>query len=142
MSDSIIADSSGLISLLFSKDSNNFLAVRVSKSIIEVKRRIVIPGDIFTEIVNIIGKKQGHKKAFQVGAAIISSDLYTIIDTAKEIRNAAFDKFEKQSESVSFTDCIVMAFADEFGTREIFGFDEAFRKNGYIRIGVDKKKKT
>lgn len=139
MNNSVIADSSGLISLLFPKDSNNFLAVRVSKSIVEVESRIILPGDIFTEIVNIIGKKQGHKKALQVGTAIMFSDLYTIMDTAKEIREAAFYKFKKQSESVSFTDCIVMAFADEYETKEIFGFDDAFRKNGYIRIGIDKK---
>jgi predicted nucleic acid-binding protein len=32
---------------------------------------------------------------------------------------------------VSFTDCLVMAVADRFGTKVIFGFDEVFRKNGY-----------
>jgi predicted nucleic acid-binding protein len=32
---------------------------------------------------------------------------------------------------VSFTDCVVMAVADTYGTKRIFGFDEAFTKNGY-----------
>jgi predicted nucleic acid-binding protein len=32
---------------------------------------------------------------------------------------------------VSFTDCIVMANADEYGTKTIFGFDTDHAKNGY-----------
>lgn len=33
---------------------------------------------------------------------------------------------------------LVMAFVDKYETRETFGFDESFRKNGQIRIGMDK----
>ena len=136
---SIIADSSGLISLLFPKDSNNKIAVKIGNFLVSSSSRIIIPGDIFTEIVNIVGKKEGHSQAFQVGSRLITSYLYEIIDVTKNLRDKAFMKFKKQPKSVSLTDCIVMAFADEFETKEIFGFDEAFKKNGYIRIGIDEK---
>jgi predicted nucleic acid-binding protein len=43
----------------------------------------------------------------------------------------ALSRFATQSESVSLTDCIVMAVADDYETLDSFGFDEAFRKNGY-----------
>lgn len=56
------------------------------------------------------------------------------------IRLRALQNFQNQPAYVSFTDCVVMAFADEYETKDIFGFDEAFRKNGYIRVGIDKKK--
>ena len=64
--------------------------------------------------------------------------MFIIAETTLEVRIEALEKFQKQPKSVSFTDCIVMAFADEYETREIFGFDDAFRKNGYIRFGIDK----
>ena len=37
----------------------------------------------------------------------------------------------KNEDYYHFTDCIVMANADSFKTKDIFGFDEVFRKNGY-----------
>jgi predicted nucleic acid-binding protein len=36
------------------------------------------------------------------------------------------------AESVSYTDCIVMVVATGSKTKEIFGFDDAFGKNGYL----------
>ena len=38
------------------------------------------------------------------------------------------------SESVSYTDAVVMAVADEYETQKIFGFDEAFATCGYENI--------
>jgi predicted nucleic acid-binding protein len=43
-------------------------------------------------------------------------------------------KFKTAADAVSFTDCIVMAVADEYGTREIFGFDKQFADAGYQRL--------
>jgi predicted nucleic acid-binding protein len=37
-------------------------------------------------------------------------------------------------EAVSFTDCLVMAVADEYGTKDIFDFDKQFADAGYIRL--------
>jgi hypothetical protein len=34
---------------------------------------------------------------------------------------AALEKFKTQSQAVSLTDCIVMAVADHYGTKDIFG---------------------
>jgi predicted nucleic acid-binding protein len=35
---------------------------------------------------------------------------------------------------VSLTDCIVMAIADHYGTKDIFGFDKQFADAGYHRL--------
>ncbi len=139
MNKSIIIDSSAFISLGTITDSNYQKATAISNRIGKEDRVIVMPGEIFTEIVNVAGKKIGHKAAMDQANKIISSKAVNIEETTSDIRQSALDKFKKQPESVSFTDCVVMAFADEFDTREIFGFDDSFRKNGYIRIGVDKK---
>lgn len=139
MNKPIIIDSSAFISLGTITDSNYIKATEVSSQIDKEDRIIVMPGEIFTEIVNVVGKKICHQAAIDQAEKILSSKSMHIKETTSDIRKNAFKKFKAQPESVSFTDCIVMAFADEFETREIFGFDQAFRKNGYIRIGIDKK---
>ena len=134
----IIADSSGIISLISETDKNNSLAVKISLKLEKAKGSIIVPTEVFAEILNITGKKLGHKIALIVAEKILSMKTFLISDTNEKIRKRAMDIFKDQPESVSFTDCIVMANADSFKTKDIFGFDEVFRKNGYKRIGVDK----
>ena len=134
----IILDTSAFISLGNIDDSNYEKARSFGKDIEEKKLNIVVPGEIFTEIINVVGKKIGHKAAILQSEKILKSESFTIAETNHQIRMEALEKFARQPKSVSFTDCIVMAFADEYETREIFGFDDVFRKNGYIRFGIDK----
>lgn len=141
MNPPLILDSSAYISLGSISDSNYRRAEAISKIIQDTRRSVIVPGDVFTEILNVVGKKGSHKRAVIQGHQLLSSDVFTITDTTSNIRQDAFEIFKKQPESVSFTDCIVMATADHYETNEIFGFDEAFRKNGYIRFGIDIPKK-
>ena len=134
----IILDTSAFISLGNIDDSNYEKARSIGKDIEEKKLNIVVPGEIFTEIINVVGKKIGHRAAILQSEKILKSESFTIAETTHQIRMEALEKFARQPQSVSFTDCIVMAFADEYETREIFGFDDVFRKNGYIRFGIDK----
>ena len=134
----IILDTSAFISLGNIDDSNYEKARSIGTDIEEKKLNIVVPGEIFTEIINVVGKKIGHRAAILQSEKILKSESFTITETTHQIRMEALEKFARQPKSVSFTDCIVMAFADEYETREIFGFDNAFRKNGYMRFGIDK----
>lgn len=139
MSPPVIIDTSAFISLGTITDSNHKKAQEISNRIKEENISIVVPGDIFTETMNVIGRKVGHKAAVMQANDIFLDRSLIVSETTSHIRQDALDKFQKQPESVSFTDCIVMAFADEYETKEIFGFDESFKKNGYIRIGIDRK---
>ena len=49
-------------------------------------------------------------------------------------QSSALKKFATVAESVSFTDCMVMTIADDYGTPEIFGFDKPFQDAGYQRL--------
>ena len=135
----IIADSSGLISLISEDDTNHKLAIKISKEVSGLNALIVVPSDVFSETLNVIGKKFSHSLAVKVGEEIASSGTYTIRETDDLLRDNALNLFSSQAESVSFTDCVVMVFADKFNTKDIFGFDDAFRKNGYNRLGFDKQ---
>lgn len=138
MNSPIIADSSALFSLVVKTDQNYAKAIKISKELLHRKANVIIPGEVFAEIVNALGRKINHKIAIKIGQKFLNTTSFIINDTTEQIRLTAFKKFKSQSESVSFTDCLVMAFADAFHTQDIFGFDQVFRKNGYKRLGVDK----
>ena len=135
----IIADSSGLISTFVQRDQNHNLAKKIKEKTIKDKNIIYLPHEVFSETVNIVGKKMGHEAAVDLGTTILQTDLFFVLPSNYALIKRALEMFYKQVQSVSFTDCMVMAFADEYETKEIFGFDESFKKNGYIRIGIDGK---
>lgn len=137
MKTTIIADSSGIISLISKSDKNHGKAVEISRKLDKVKGSVIVPGEVFSETLNIAGKKLGHSVALSIAESIQSAESFIIFDTTEEIRKRALDTYRNQPESVSFTDCIVMAAADLFDTKEIFGFDEVFHKSGYKRLGFD-----
>lgn len=134
----LIADSSALVSLASLTDSNHQKAIEISQQIKKEANQLLVSGEILSETLDVLGKKVNHAIAFATGLEVLRSNLFLIVETSEIIRIKALNMFKKQPFSVSFTDCLVMAFADEFETREIFGFDEAFRKNGYVRFGIDK----
>ena len=134
----IIVDSSGLISLISADDMNHKIAMRISEELGGLTALLIVSSDVFSETLNVIGKKFGHDLAVKVGQELSKSESYTIIETDEALRDSALVLFHTQAHSVSFTDCVVMACADKFNSKDIFGFDKVFKKNGYMRLGFDK----
>lgn len=127
----IIVDTSAVISLVSQTDSNHAHAETIGATVAASGRTLLVPEEVFTETVNTLGKKTGHDTAAAVGQRLQTSGEFTIMETTPTLRAAAMVRFETQPKGVSLTDCYVMVFADAFATKEIFGFDEAFAKNGY-----------
>ncbi len=125
-----VCDTSALVSLFNTRDSNHEQA----KDLIDVLRdrqaTILLPNEIVTETVNVIGRQLGHAVAFSVSRVLLGTD-FVLVETTPRIREQAFSFFRSLPDSVSFTDCLVMAVAEAFATNIIFGFDEVFRKNDY-----------
>lgn len=141
MKPSVVADTSALISLASLSDGNHKAAENISTSIKKNDYPLIIPGEVFTETINTLGRKAGHRSAIDTANELLDSKELVIVDTSPDVRKNALIKFKEQSESVSFTDCLVMACADVYKTNLIFGFDSAFRKNGYVRLGMDDQKR-
>ena len=127
----LIADTSGLISLSVTTDSNHKPAVTATERLWFTHSTILVPYEVFVETVNVLGKRVGHGKAASVASYLSQTRLFLVIDSSSETRQAALDRFATLPQSVSFTDAMVMALADEYRTRDIFGFDQAFEKSGY-----------
>ena len=127
----IIADSSALISLSIKSDRNHGQAANLVQQIAEDNRTVVIPCEVFAETVNILGKKFGHARAIEAVDILFDGTVFVVEDSGETIRRDALDWFGGIAEGVSYTDCIVMAVANASNTRLVFGFDDAFSKNGY-----------
>jgi predicted nucleic acid-binding protein len=130
-SELIIADSSALISLVIASDDYHATAEKLIQDIAAVNRIVIIPCEIFAETVNILGKKFGHALTVDAVKVLLDGGVFSIEDTRDADRREALEWFRSMSEGVSYTDCLVMVVATSSKTKEIFGFDDAFRKQGY-----------
>jgi predicted nucleic acid-binding protein len=128
----ILADSSGLISLLIDTDHNHAKAKAIAQSLSEEQVSVFIPSEIFAETINILGKKYGHTQATRFVDSLLQSVIFLVKPSSDIARRDALDLFKTATSSVSYTDCLVMAMAEQHGTVEIFGFDEIFGKRGYF----------
>jgi predicted nucleic acid-binding protein len=124
----IIADTSGLVSLFHPGDRNHHVAVEAAKRLQNESKDILIPPSVFVEFLNILGRKLSHSVA--LAAASELTPPFLILNEPRDNTNA-LEKFAKLPEGVSFTDCLVMASADEYYTPDIFGFDKQFETAGY-----------
>ena len=130
----IIADTSGLVSLATDTDQNHEPATTAAAELRDTSRPLLLPFDVYVETINVLGKKSGHTTALQVAAELLNpQSQFVLIETRPYLR-AALEKFKDQPPAVSLTDCIVMAVADDYGTKDIFGFDRQFKDAGYTRL--------
>ena len=123
----IIADTSGLVSLFLPDDHNHEVALKAAEKLRSAHKDILIPAAVFVELLNILGRKVGHTAAL---AAVLELTPPFLVLTTQTNVSQALQKFEALPQSVSFTDCLVMAVADEYATSDIFGFDKQFADAG------------
>jgi predicted nucleic acid-binding protein len=128
----LIADTSGIISLTVKTDRNHGPAVIATEALRGKESNILVPYEILVETVNVLGKRLGHEPALAVASYIAETPLFLVLDSTKHARAQALRRFATQPQAVSLTDCIVMAVADEYETKVIFGFDADHARNGYI----------
>src|SRR5690242_14488151 len=125
-----IVDSSILVSLFSQDDAYHAHAQNLTEQAIKEEVVILVSDSILVETVNILGKKFGHKLTIEAADFLINSDSFLIVET-NIVLSQALEKFKNSNEKVSLTDCIVMATADKFNTKNILGFDDDFRDHGY-----------
>ena len=112
----------------------SILSTKAAASLAKVSRPILLPSDVLVETVNVLGKKTSHATALKAASELLRPGSQFILIETRPYLSAALEKFENQSQAVSLTDCIVMTVADDYGTKDIFGFDKQFEEAGYTRL--------
>lgn len=135
MNKSVILDSSALIAEISHTDSLHEKVEATNEFIAETNRQVIIPYEVFAEALNIFGKKVGRREAATAGKALLArhvSGSLRIAPSSESILAATLDGLQNTlGGNPSFIDCLVMVSAAHYKTKEIFGFDETFWKNGY-----------
>ena len=131
----VILDSSALIAEINLAYSLHEQAQAINDVLSQTQREVILPYEVFAEALNIFGKKVGRSEAASAGKALLArhvSGILRILPSSETILTAALDLLPTaKGKNPSFIDCLVMVSADHYQTREIFGFDDAFAKNGY-----------
>src|SRR5687768_7437392 len=142
----VILDSSALIAQLNVKDLWHQKANAISEFIERTDRKVILPAEVLAETLNRIGNNIGRQEAVLAGAALLERNEtgdVQITHSNTEILSATLTLLnsvqEPQDKRASFVDCLVMATATFYDTREIFGFDAVFGKNGFHLPGNTEK---
>jgi predicted nucleic acid-binding protein len=134
----VILDSSALIAQINVNDLWHKKANETAEFIASTDRQVVLPYEVFAETLNRIGNNIGRQEAVLAGKALLAREatgdilltqsnpglLAASLELLKSVK-------ETQNKRASFIDCLVMASANSYDTREIFGFDAVFVQNGY-----------
>jgi predicted nucleic acid-binding protein len=134
----VILDSSALIAQINVKDLWHEKADAIAQFIARTDRHVILPAEVFAETLNRIGNNIGRHAAVVAGQALLARHTTgDILLTHSNPTLAAASIGLLQTVEAppdkrpSYVDCLVMATADFYDTREIFGFDAVFTKNGY-----------
>jgi predicted nucleic acid-binding protein len=99
--------------------------------------RVLLPREIFAETITVVSKRINREAGVKAAWAILERRRvgdFVFIETDPLVYEKAIDLLQTAKGSrgaPSFFDCLVMAFASQYQTPYIFGFDDAFIKNGY-----------
>ena len=134
----IIFDSSGLTALINETDEFHNRALQMSEILTDSAYwKVILPHEIFAETVTALSKRVSREAGAKAAWAILDRQKagdFVFVETDALVYKTAIDLLRTAKGSrgaPSFFDCLVMAFARHYQTPYIFGFDDAFAKNGY-----------
>src|SRR4051812_23106723 len=107
--------------------------MEAAKRLSNERKDILIPAAVLVEFLNMLGRKAGHSAAL-AAVTELTPPFLVISEPDNLLDTPALEKFSTVPQGVSFTDCLVMALADEYGTRDIFGFEKQFEEAEYRRF--------
>jgi predicted nucleic acid-binding protein len=142
----VVLDSSALIAQINGKDIWHKKADAIAKVIAHTEHHVILPYEVFAETLNRIGNNIGRQAAVLVGQALLARHAAGDILLTHSNPTLAAASLEllhtveaPQDKRPSYVDCVVMATADCYATREIFGFDAVFPQNGYHLPGAEEQ---
>ena len=131
----VLIDADAFVGLIYKKDANHQVASRIIKLIPDVQ--LITSSYAYGEAITVLSQKAGRAVALEFIKDTQDSSTI-IIDIDFTLRRRGEEMFKRQtSKNISFTDCVNMAIMEDYGIKEIFSFDEDYRKNGFKRLGID-----
>src|SRR5690348_2446143 len=90
----LIGDSSGLVSLLAPADRNHAPAVAASDRFVARDGAVIVPGEVFCETLNVLGKRFSHALALEAAEALGRAP-FLVVTTEKPVVQTALARFRR-----------------------------------------------
>lgn len=129
-------DADAFVSLVRTKDKNHLRAKKIYEYLKRKETVFFSSNTSLYETVTVISQRVSHKKAKEFFLKVRQGLNVVFVNQEREKKAVAI--FNKQtSKNVSFFDCLNMAIMRELGIKQVFSFDKHYKKNGFLRIGID-----
>jgi predicted nucleic acid-binding protein len=139
MEKELFVDADAFVALRDKTDPNHQLAIAVSGMAASAGTALITSDPAFGEAITVISQNINHRASVDFANDVIGSQI-EIVEVDTNIRNGAVEIFEDQtSKNSRFTDAVNMVIMKDRDLKEIFSFDIDYKKNGFMRLGIDKK---
>lgn len=132
----IFIDADALVALARARDKNHQRAKKIYEKIKKERVSFFSSNTSLYETITVISQRISHQMAQKFILEIRQRINFIFVDLKTEEKG--LEIFNKQtSKNVSLFDCLNMAILKEMGLKEIFSFDKDYKKNGFLRLGLD-----
>jgi len=126
----VFVDTSALVALANRADRNHKDAAGYLD---RIPGGMITTGYVLDETFTLLKMRIGLRDTITFGEALMSSDLFTIVQVDASVQKLAWEWFKKyQDKTFSFTDCTSFTVMTSLSIREAFTFDKHFAQAGFI----------
>jgi predicted nucleic acid-binding protein len=137
MLEKILIDSDIFVALANKKDNGHGWSKKMMNKIGAGNFLLYLTSFSYGEVLTVASQKLCHD-AFLLLADKIEKGNFVMIDVDEKLRLEGLKWFAKQkSKNSRFTDCVNMAVMEKYGIRRVFSRDKHYKKNGFLRLGLD-----
>lgn len=134
---SVLVDTDAIIALTIQTDASHERAQEIKKILDGEKRAIGVTNLVIQEVVTVLSHRISHREAVSFYQRI-KNNPPKIVFIDPDLEELAYHLFLRQTKKgTSFVDCANMAVMQKLSLREIFSFDQIYKRSGFKRIGVD-----
>src|SRR4051794_1324075 len=102
----VIVDSSALVALLIENDADHEKAVLVSRRLKQAASLVLVPAEVISETLNLLGKMQGRAFAVAAGEQLLNDPYIHPMTASTDRLREAVARWNSQASGVSYTDCV------------------------------------
>jgi predicted nucleic acid-binding protein len=139
MSGPLFLDTSALFASISPREARHAEARSLYEAARSARRPLVISADVFNELVTLVRSRSSAEQAVRLGEELRGDPAIQIVFVGEDIQERAWALFRRHRwPRLSLTDCATSAIMTSFRIREVFTFDEDFRKLGHATLPAPK----
>lgn len=120
----VIVDTGAIYALVMRNDRNHGAARRFLQHVLEGPASLVLHEWVFVEAMTLLKVRGGAEVAIRVGEEIKRNPLYRWQPSTPQLEQLAWGVFERYSDKDwSYTDCALVALAQQTKTEEVWTYD-------------------